>query len=157
MPDDQEFGEAEYTLRFPTADAADFVRRELHAKAYEVQIVPSADEASWEVQVRWKGWRSARVARLEPGWMGRVATHNGGSLVRPDRMTTPRSRRRRLLAATLSLCRLQIPPLRVGQTAYTDDHHLARGEIQTVEQGRRSLSSSLAQGKAAHFSGPLFS
>jgi hypothetical protein len=79
MAADESFGEAEYTLRFPAAETAEHVRRELSEKGYEVEVASPAAGA-WDVHVRWKGWRSARVARTEPDWMRRVAAHNGGSL-----------------------------------------------------------------------------
>jgi len=79
MAEGESFGEAEYTLRFPAAETAEHVRRELSEKGYEVEVASSAAGA-WDVQVRWKGWRPAQVARAEPGWMRGVAAHNGGSL-----------------------------------------------------------------------------
>ena len=79
MPDDELFEQVEYTLRFPAAETAEHVGRELNEKGYEVEVAASAG-ATWEVHVRWKGWRSARASRQEPRWMRRVATHNGGSL-----------------------------------------------------------------------------
>jgi hypothetical protein len=79
MPDDELFEQVEYTLRFPAAGAAEDVRRYLDEKGYEVEVAASAG-ATWELHVRWKGRRSARASRQEPGWMRRVATHNGGSL-----------------------------------------------------------------------------
>jgi hypothetical protein len=81
LPEEEEFGEAEYMLRFPSADTAAFVQRELREKGYEVEVVRSASEESWELHVRWKGWRSARAARHEPCWMRRVAAYNGGTLL----------------------------------------------------------------------------
>jgi hypothetical protein len=79
MAEGESFGEVEYTLRFPAAETAEHVRRELSEKGYEVEVAPSAAGA-WDVRVRWKGWRQAHVARAEPGWMRRFAAHNGGSL-----------------------------------------------------------------------------
>lgn len=79
MPDDALFEQVEYTLCFSAAETAEHVGRELDEKGYEVEVAASAG-STWEVHVRWKGWRSARASRQEPRRMRRVATHNGGSL-----------------------------------------------------------------------------
>ena len=79
MPAAESFEQVEYTLRFPAAETAEHVRRELDEKGYEVEVAASTG-ATWEVHVRSKGWRSAHASRQEPQWMRRVATNNGGSL-----------------------------------------------------------------------------
>jgi hypothetical protein len=79
MSDDRLFEQVEYTLRFPAAETVERVRTQLNEKGYEVEIGASAG-ATWEVHVRWKGWRSVRASRQERHWIQRVATHNGGSL-----------------------------------------------------------------------------
>jgi hypothetical protein len=79
MPAADSFEEVEYTLRFPSAENAEHVRLALNEKGYEVEVAASSG-ATWELHIRWKGWRSARASRQEQHWMRRVATHNGGSL-----------------------------------------------------------------------------
>jgi hypothetical protein len=63
MAEGESFGEVEYTLALPCG-----------------REIASSAAGAWDVHVRWKGWRPAHVARAEPGWMRRVAAHNGGSL-----------------------------------------------------------------------------
>lgn len=49
MPDDELFEQVEYTLRFPPAETAEHVGRELDEKGYEVEVATLAG-ARWDVR-----------------------------------------------------------------------------------------------------------